>query len=223
MKTIAKTLALALLCALAGCAEAPAPDPLQDVLGGYILRGREGTFRLDRIEKIDSTTFRTEFEHRQNVFELKLREETRLYNDYVRQGKPRNAARHSDAILRTREVMQGLDSLKAGLAGRLDEVAYYDYVFSGRVDIGNWESFYDYLAYHDEQGNALNRTTRRLLFECKDDIVYSTREGKLLALRGLDDFIVIDTDDVLMICPRDEEKLKDFLSQLAMPEYEDYR
>ena len=91
------------------------------------------------------------------------------------------------------------------------------------ADIGNWETFYDYLAYHDEQGNALNRTTRRLLLECNDDIVYSTREGKLLALRGLDDFIVIDTDDVLMICPRDEEKLKDFLSQLAMPEYEEYR
>ena len=71
--------------------------------------------------------------------------------------------------------------------------------------------------------NALNRTTRRLLKDCSDNIVYSTREGKLLALRGMEDFIVIDTDDVLMICPRDEEKLKDFLSQLAMPEYEEYR
>ena len=159
MKTIAKTLALALLCALAGCAEAPAPDPLQDVLGGYIIRGREGTFRLDRIEKVDSTTFRTEFEHRQNVFGLKLREETRLYNDYVRQGKPRNAARHSDAILRTREVMQGLDSLKAGLAGRLDEVAYYDYVFSGRVDIGNrYSEFQDAFACITPEGEVITVT-----------------------------------------------------------------
>ena len=35
--------------------------------------------------------------------------------------------------------------------------------------------------------------------------------------------IVVDTDDVLMICPRDNEKIKDFLSELAMPEYEEYR
>ena len=91
------------------------------------------------------------------------------------------------------------------------------------ADIGNWESLYEYLAYHDDQGNALNRTTRRLLKDCSDNIVYSTREGKLLALRGMEDFIVIDTDDVLMICPRDEQKLKEFLSQLAMPEYEEYR
>ena len=160
MKNIVRILVLALLCALAGCAETPAPDPLQDALGGYILHGREGTFRLDRIEKVDSTTFRTEFEHRQNVFELKLREETRLYNDYVRQGKPRNAARHSDAILRTREVMQGLDSLKAGLAGRLDEVAYYDYVFSGRVDIGNrYSEFQDTFACITPEGEVITVTT----------------------------------------------------------------
>lgn len=91
------------------------------------------------------------------------------------------------------------------------------------ADIGNWESLYEYLAYHDEQGNALNRTSRRLLKDCSDNIVYATRDDKLLALRGMENFIVIDTDDVLMICPRDEEKLKDFLSQLAMPEYEEYR
>ncbi len=91
------------------------------------------------------------------------------------------------------------------------------------ADIGNWESFYEYLAYYDDRGNAFNRTSRRLLKDCKDNIVYSTRDGKLLALSGLDDFIVIDTEDVLLICPRDEERLKEFLSQLAMPEYEDYR
>lgn len=91
------------------------------------------------------------------------------------------------------------------------------------ADIGNWDSLYDYLAYHDGQGNALNRSARRLLKDSSDNIVYSTRDDKLLAVRGLEDFIVIDTDDVLMICPRDEQKLKDFLSQLAMPEYEEYR
>lgn len=91
------------------------------------------------------------------------------------------------------------------------------------ADIGNWESLYEYLAYHDEQGNALNRTGRRLFKDSRNNIVYTTRDDKLLAVRGLENFIVIDTDDVLMICPRDEQKLKDFLSQLALPEYEEYR
>lgn len=92
------------------------------------------------------------------------------------------------------------------------------------ADIGNWNSLYEYLAHHDEDGNAMNlRLNKSLLKDCTGNIVYSDRQGKLLALRGLEDFIVIDTEDVLMICPRDEEKLKEFLCQLAMPEFEDYR
>ena len=91
------------------------------------------------------------------------------------------------------------------------------------ADIGNWESLYDYLAHHDENGNAMNLVNKGLVKECKDNIVYSGNPSKLLALRGLENFIVIDTKDVLMICPRDEEKLQDFLSRLAMPEFEEYR
>ncbi len=91
------------------------------------------------------------------------------------------------------------------------------------ADMGNWESLYDYLAHHDDRGNAMNLVNKGLVKECSNNIVYSGNSRKLLALRGLDDFIVIDTDDVLMICPRDESKLKDFLSQLAMPEFEEYR
>lgn len=136
MKSITQVLTVSLLCVFAaGCS--PKADPLQEVLGAYILRGQEGTFRLYRIEKIDSTSFRTEFERRQNVFDLKLREETRLYDDYVRQNKPKNAERHWEAIQRTHEVIKGLDSLRAALEGRMDEIAYYDYVFSGRADTDN--------------------------------------------------------------------------------------
>ena len=91
------------------------------------------------------------------------------------------------------------------------------------ADIGNWESLYEYLANHDASGNASNITGKGLVKEARNNIIYSDHPGKLLAVRGLEDFMVIDTEDVLMICPRDESKLKDFLSQLAMPEFEDYR
>ncbi len=133
MKALAKFLILPLLCILMpGCRE-QAPDPLQEALEAYILQGEEGSFQLYRIEKIDSTTFRTEFERRQKVYELKLQQETKLYQEYLSQNKPKNAKRHSDAIVRTCEIMNGLDSLKAGMEGRLDDIAYYDYVFSAKA------------------------------------------------------------------------------------------
>ena len=133
MKALAKILILPLLCILMpGCRE-QAPDPLQEALEAYILQGEEGSFQLYRIEKIDSTTFRTEFERRQNVYELKLKQENKLYRDYLSQNKPKNAKRLSEAIVRTCEIMNGLDSLKAGMEGRLDDIAYYDYVFSAKA------------------------------------------------------------------------------------------
>ena len=133
MKALAKILIPPLLCILMpGCRE-QAPDPLQEALEAYILQGEEGSFQLYRIEKIDSTTFRTEFERRQKVYELKLQQETKLYQEYLSQNKPKNAKRHSDAIVRTCEIMNGLDSLKAGMEGRLDDIAYYDYVFSAKA------------------------------------------------------------------------------------------
>lgn len=91
------------------------------------------------------------------------------------------------------------------------------------ADIGNWDSLYEYLAMHDVNGNASNLVGKGLLSDCTNNIIYSEHHGKLTALRGLEDYIVIDTDDVLLICPRDDKKFKDFLSQLAMPEYADYR
>lgn len=134
MRPLAKALLLCVLAA-AGCAKTP--DPLGEALSAHILRGREGTFRLYGIEKVDSTTFRTEFEHRQNVFERKLQEETKLFENYYYQNKRKNADRHWEAMERTREVMKGLDSLRAALAGRMDEVAYYEYRFSGRAETGS--------------------------------------------------------------------------------------
>ena len=131
MKTFSKVLILSLLFVLAfSCKQEP--NPLQEALGAYILQGQEGSFVLYSIEKIDSTTFRTEFEHRQHVFKRKMEEETVLYGTYTMERKPKNAARHWEAIQRTEAAMKGLDSLQVVLENRMDEIAYYDYVFSGQ-------------------------------------------------------------------------------------------
>lgn len=91
------------------------------------------------------------------------------------------------------------------------------------ADIGNWDSLYDYLADHDASGNASKIFGKALLKDSASNVIYSSGSQKLIALCGLEDFMVIDMDDVLLVCPRDSEKLKAFLSELAMPEYEGYR
>ena len=57
----------------------------------------------------------------------------------------------------------------------------------------------------------------------RDTLVVSPAKKKLIAIKGLEDYMVIDTDDVLVICPKDDKKFKDFISGIGMPEYEKYR
>ena len=45
----------------------------------------------------------------------------------------------------------------------------------------------------------------------------------MVAVKGLEDYLIIDMHDVLLICPRNDEQLTEFLSELALPEYENYR
>ena len=46
---------------------------------------------------------------------------------------------------------------------------------------------------------------------------------KLVAIRGMENFIVIDTDDVLLICPRDDKQYKELVNSTRMPGYDKYR
>ena len=91
------------------------------------------------------------------------------------------------------------------------------------ADMGTWESLYDNLGNPDRTGNVTNISGKHLFKEDEDNIIYCQKDGKLIAVRGLENMIVVDTDDVLMICPRDDRKVKEFLSELAMPEFEDFR
>ena len=54
-------------------------------------------------------------------------------------------------------------------------------------------------------------------------LVISRNKKKLYVLKGLKDYMVIDTEDALMICPRNDEDYQDIISDLGMPDYEDFR
>lgn len=92
----------------------------------------------------------------------------------------------------------------------------------GWADIGSWESIYDSVAPKDADGNTHN--TEKLLTEnCHGNIFFSTDSKKLIAARGLENFVIVDTGSALLICPKDDRKIKEFTAGLAMPDFENYR
>jgi mannose-1-phosphate guanylyltransferase len=68
----------------------------------------------------------------------------------------------------------------------------------GWSDVGSWAAVYDVLP-HDEQENAV--VGMHISPDSKRNLIYSP--DRVVATIGLEDMIVVDTPEVVLICPRD--------------------
>ena len=93
----------------------------------------------------------------------------------------------------------------------------------GWSDVGTFNSYYTHTRKKDSSGNLTSIASgKSLLREDMNDIIWSGNPRKLVVIRGLEDYLVVDTDDVLMICPRDESRMKETLSELTHPGFEEF-
>lgn len=92
----------------------------------------------------------------------------------------------------------------------------------GWSDLDGWDSLHTQYRGKDASGNATN-SSHTIFEQCSGNTVLSKDKHKLLAVRGLKDFVVIDTPDVLMICPKDDADARAFVAGTALPGFEDYR
>ena len=112
-------------------------------------------------------------------------------------------------------------SISYGVMEKTDRAWIYPVQFDWQ-DVGTWESLHNYMVSRKGDVNAVS--AEKTLFEdTNDTLVISQEKKKLIAIKGLEGYTVIDTDDVLLICPKDDKKFKDFISEIAMPEFEKYR
>ena len=73
-------------------------------------------------------------------------------------------------------------------------------------------------------GSALDETlTTQEVGEKLINEVRTENKKKIYAIKGLKDYLVIDMEDALLICPRDDKQFREFISGLGMPGYEDFR
>lgn len=112
-------------------------------------------------------------------------------------------------------------SIDYGVMEKTDRAWLYPASF-GWADIGSWESLLEFYPDKDTFGNAVI-AGKTLMDGDYRNMVISKDKGKLIAIKGLKDYLVIDTEDVLVICPKNDKQFKDFMAGIAMPEYEKYR
>jgi mannose-1-phosphate guanylyltransferase len=91
----------------------------------------------------------------------------------------------------------------------------------GWDDVGNWASLSGLLE-GDEAGNVLRGKGRSLLLDSADNYVYSS-PGRLVTLVGVEGFVVVDTEDALLICPKEHaQAVRDVVKRLKAEGLQEY-
>lgn len=82
----------------------------------------------------------------------------------------------------------------------------------GWSDLGTWKSAYDTID-KDYLGNAVSGD-KVVVIDATKNMVHVDHK-KLVVLQGLDDFIVVDTPDVLLICKKEkEQEIKEYVAEI---------
>ncbi len=104
-------------------------------------------------------------------------------------------------------------SIDYGVMERTSKAQVFKASF-GWSDLGTWESLYMH-AQKDEHGNYI-KCDELMMDKINNSIIVNTESEKLLAIKGLDDFMIVNTPDVLMICPRDPVRFKNMMTDLTV-------
>ncbi|GHT55958.1 mannose-1-phosphate guanylyltransferase [Bacteroidia bacterium] len=104
-------------------------------------------------------------------------------------------------------------SIDYGVMEKADNV-YMLMADFGWSDLGTWGSLYD-LSEKDDQMNAALKGSA-LFIESANNLV-TLPEDKLAVIQGLEDYIVAESDDILLICKKsDEQRIKQFVADVNM-------
>ncbi len=110
-------------------------------------------------------------------------------------------------------------SIDYGIMEKADNV----FVISADIgwsDLGTWGSIYTHLPLDEHNNAVVGKNT--MLYDSKDCIV-SVPEDKLVVLQGLEDYIVVESNNTLLVCRKnDEQKIKQFVTDIKLSKGETY-
>ena len=90
----------------------------------------------------------------------------------------------------------------------------------GWSDLGTWGSLYD-MSNKDDEGNAI-QGANVFSYDNRNCIINLPKD-KLAVIEGLDDFIVVDADNILLICRKeDEQKIKQYVNDVKLEKGENF-
>ncbi len=84
----------------------------------------------------------------------------------------------------------------------------------GWSDLGTWGSLYENINKNERKNAVIGRNV--LCYDTENSII-NMPDGKLAVIQGLNDYIIVDSNDTLLICKReDEQKIKQFVNDVKV-------
>lgn len=111
-------------------------------------------------------------------------------------------------------------SIDYGIMEKTEKAVVYPATF-GWSDLGTWESLYSE-ASKDERGNHVVGD-ETMVSDVNDSIILTQEKKKLVVVKGLKNYMVVNTEDVLLVCPREEAAFKSILTDLPLNEFMKYQ
>lgn len=89
------------------------------------------------------------------------------------------------------------------------------------TDVGTWGSVYDFFV--DGDGTENYEDGKIVAIDTTGTIIKTSNPHKLIAVAGLEDIVVVDTDDALLVIPREKiDKIKDIQEMLKEQSAKEY-
>lgn len=103
-------------------------------------------------------------------------------------------------------------SIDYGIMEKADNVFVKDASFDWN-DLGTWGALYDKLDKDEDRNTIVNAET---IFKNAEENMILTSKKKLVVLEDLKDYIVVDSDDVLLVYPKKkEQEIKELLQKVS--------
>ena len=84
----------------------------------------------------------------------------------------------------------------------------------GWSDLGTYGSLYEHIKHDDNQNAIVGKHV--MTYDTKNCIV-NVPKDKLVVLQGLDDYIVVESDSILLVCKKsDEQQIRQFVNDVKL-------
>lgn len=140
-------------------------------------------------------------------------------NELFSAGIGKYATKEEDAFIKETYTMCKSISIDYGVMEKADNVYVLASDF-GWSDLGTWGSLYETRAKDKNANTVVGNNV--MLYESSNCIVNMPKD-KLVVLHGLDDYIVVEDNDILLVCRKgDEQHIRQFVNDVMIEKGDKY-